>query len=111
MLNPSAGGESAAHGDAPHVVLRAAGEFEGWEQMERVHRVCLSIPDDRFTDFSTGRNIPFAAADSTLREPCQGFIDPADTTGWLVRTADTIASDQEIRRPRGDSQKPVTQFT
>ena len=78
--------------------------------MERVHQVCFSIPGDRFTGLSTGRDIAFAAADSTLREPCQGFIDPADTTRWLVRTADTIASDQEIRRLRGDSQKPVTQF-
>jgi hypothetical protein len=79
--------------------------------MERVHRVCLSIPDDRFTDLSAGRDIAFAAADLTLREPCRGFIEPTDTTGWLVRTADTIASDHEIRRLRGDSQKPVTQFT
>ena len=78
--------------------------------MERVHQVCFSIPDDRFTGLSTGRDIPFAVADSTLREPCRDLIEPTDTTGWLARTAGTIPSDQAILRLRGDSQEPVTQF-
>jgi hypothetical protein len=79
--------------------------------MERVHQVYLSIPDDRLTDLPTGRDIPFAAADSTLRESCHVPAEPAETTGWLVRTAGTIPPDQGIRRLRGDSQEPVTQFT
>ena len=93
------------------MVLRAAGEFEGWEQMERVHRVCLSIPDDRFTDFSTGRDIPFAAADSTLREPCRDFIEPTETTRWLVRTADTIPHEQGFGGYAVTARSRVTQFT
>ena|SRR5690348_18384226 len=65
--------------------------------MERVHQVCFSIPGDRFTGLSTGRDIPFAAADSTLREPCRDLIEPTDTNGWLARTAGTIPPDQGYR--------------
>jgi hypothetical protein len=48
--------------------------------MERVHQVYLSIPGDRFTDLSIGRNISFAATDSPLRESCRDLIRTTDTT-------------------------------
>ena len=72
--------------------------------MERVYQECLSVPDDKFADLSTGRDVSCTAAGWSLRELGHDFIEPTATIRWLARAADAVRNHQ-LQPLRGGSQK------
>lgn len=56
--------------------------WRGGDKVERVHRVCLSVPGDSLANLPAGREISLAAMRSLRREPCHDLI-ALTTTGRL----------------------------
>src|SRR5690242_17299824 len=77
--------DSAVYGDTSHLVPALLGQLDGLgERVERVHRVCVSVPADGHLAVSAGSGISYAAMRPRQQKPCHDPIEPRTTTGWLV---------------------------
>lgn len=100
------------HGDASRLTPALSGQLEGGEKVERVHRVCVSVPADGLTALSAGSGIYSAAMRPRQHKPCHGPIEPRTTIGWLVRATSAVRGHQQVWRLHGGNQESRrTHFT
>ena len=100
------------YGDTPNLVPALLGQLDGLgERVERVHRVCVSVPADGHAVVSAGRGISYAARRPRPHEPCHDLIEPTTTIAWLVRGTSAVRGHQQVTRLHGGNQETrSTQF-
>ena len=101
------------YADISHLVPALLGRLDGLgERVERVHRVCVSVPADGHAAVSAGSGISYAAMRPRQHKPCHDLIEPTTTIAWLVRATSAIRGHQRVRRLYGGNQETrSTQFT
>jgi hypothetical protein len=101
------------YGDTPNLVPALLGQLDGLgERVERVHRVCVSVPADGHAAVSAGSGISYAAMSPRQHKPCHDLIGPTTIIAWLVRATSAVRGYQQVRRLYGGNQETrSTQFT